>query len=279
MASPSLFSDKTAQTSQSTTNASQQQQANQNTTQTATGTTTGSQSQNTATTGSQAQNVTSLDQGTQALLQSIIQGMGGTPGSLSTTLSGAITGAQPAIKAIQDLITGSPVSPAAAMKSAQDVASLQFDQGEGAQIGQGQQAIGSRNNSAAQLLAQKGMQDKATTVSGAVTNAGINAQNATANVGNTLSGLLSAISSGNLSGAGSMAEIANVLKGATTSGLTSTLGSASTVGQSLQTVLNNLIGNVNSTASGTSISNTTGNVNQTSTPSLFSDVVGLIGAL
>lgn len=230
------------------------------------------QSANQAANGNTTQSVNTLDAGTQALLKTLVGSVGKNASPMSDTLAGAFSNASPAVKNIQSLATNGTNNVDEIVQNAKDTAALTYDQTEGNQTGMAQQGIGSRDNSASELLAQKGARDKATAVAGAGTSAQLAAENTQANVSNSAAQALQSMGLTNYYDTAGLSSLIGELKGANTTGATSTNQRASSNTNSIANIISDLTGTGNS--SGTAYGDQTSNTRYT--PSLLDTIGGIM---
>lgn len=216
--------------------------------------------------GQTQQQVSSLDDSTQQLLQTLIRQSGNTVGPSSDTLLTALSGASPAISSIQSLAANGTGNVDDIVNNAESVARRQIEDTEGVATDQGRQINGSADNSASQFLKNKFAQDSASTVATAGTSARLGAENTQANVSNAAAQALQSLGLTNLYDSSATGNLASVLKGATTTGNTQT---SSTMSQ-----LSNLISSLTQTGQVSGNTNTTDNTSYT--PSLIDTLGGLL---
>lgn len=235
----------TNQQTSAVTNQNQQQSSSGNT-----ASQTSTKQQNT----SQAVGQTSsLNQGVVDIVSGLISNLAGGKGQVNDIVTQLITKAS--TPAISD----------ADVKAQQDAARLEFGSGEAVQIGQAQNAIGSKNNTYSQLLAQKGDQDLAATLAGIFANAKL--QNETLSTQQLMDAL-----QGASIGSQQVAQLVEAIKGANTTTSQAITGATTqdTNAQTVQALLEILQGTNTATqnsntqeqtaaqASGKSTSNTSG---------------------
>ena len=256
----------TAQTAQNTSQtgsaeATGQQIANQQTT----GRTTNAANQSQQ--GQQKQNVTSLDTQTQQLLKTLLSTTGQSIAPLTDAVTSAVSGASPIFTNLQNL--GNPSSVNNLINSAVGAAKLGFEGGEGNQIEQANQFTGSNDNSASQLLIQKGQRDEATTLGNVAAQTGLQAE---PGASSATSGLLNSIVQAMTAGGGLSSNLASVLKGATTTGNTTSLQNL--IGQSTTSSLSDLLSSIISSSQ--QQSSGTNNSTGFSTPSSLSTLNSIL---
>jgi hypothetical protein len=261
-------------TSEQNTKQQQSQTSNTNTSSTSTqGQTTQSQTQQQQQQQQQQQSTgtvisSSLDQNTLDVLKNILP-------SLSSNANAAIGGgANSNVDALNKIATdfyakahgGNDTAVQAAVDAATSKAKLDFQTGEGAQINQIAQAIGSKGNTYSQLLAQKGQQDLATQIAniaatGQLQASQMNSQDLASSAGTVVQA--SGVAGQDVNTAiNPLVAIISLIKGA----------------QQTQETQGSVVGSSTGTSSGSTsgASNTTGTTNTASTEQTIADLIGQI---
>lgn len=253
-----LFGSNSQALSQNT--AGSQQNTTQNTSTTGTTATTGQQATNTSNTGQSSTGTSAAGTSVTSTLSPQVQAMlTALLPQLTGNVAGGTTGtaANPSIiNSLSQTLADNSETPAissSALAGQESAAVTSFNQGEAVNIGQEQQQIGSTGNTYSQLVAQKGQQDLASTLSGIVGNAAAtNAQISQQDLQDAISG----VSSSSAASGATVSQLMALIQG---------LSGATTVTNTGQTTASNTDTSSDTTDLVNTIQNILSNTNQDQT--------------